>query len=335
MKISPSSWAKIIVFIAVGIMFGGVMVLYSNSQFDNPSSDSPRDELRSMFGHDESSSTNRHIEKNFSVKSGGNLLLDTDAGDVDIVTWDKEEVLVKVDIEGSDRRSDKFDVRFSESPDRISIIGKANDNNFFKWDMGDLDVRFHVTVPKKFFIKANTSGGNMTLRDLDGDVRFETSGGNLTIDDVNGTVDINTSGGNIDVRKIKGGLKGVTSGGNVHADEVAGGVNVETSGGEIELSGIDGNVHAETSGGSVMLKLIGDNKGVDIHSSGGDINIFVNDSISANLEASTSGGKVRCELPITVKGDMADDELRGKTTGGGNVIRAETSGGDVRVKALK
>ncbi|MGA7160082.1 MAG: DUF4097 family beta strand repeat-containing protein [Bacteroidota bacterium] len=334
MKISPASWAKIIVFMVVGVLFGGVMVLYSNSQFEKPEADSPRDEMRSMFGQDESS-TNRHIEKTFAVKSGGNLLLDTDVGDVDVQTWDKEEVLVKVDIEGSDRRSDKFDVRFSESTDRVSIIGKTNDNSFFKWDIGDLDVSYHITVPKNFSIKANTSGGNMSLRNLVGDVRFETSGGNLSIEAVDGTVDINTSGGNIDAKDIKGSLKGVTSGGNVHAENIAGDVNVETSGGEIDLSPVNGNVHAETSGGGVTLKMTGENKGIDIHSSGGDINIFVSDSIAANLEASTSGGKVRCELPITVKGDMSDEELRGKINGGGNIIRAETSGGDVRIRSLK
>ena len=334
MKISPSSWAKIIVFLVIGILFGSVMVLYSNSQFEKPEAESPRDELKSMFGQ-EGTSTNRHIEKTFTVKSGSNLLLDTDVGNVDIQTWDKEEVLVKVDIEGSDRRSEKFDVKFAEGTDRISIIGKANDNSFLKWDVGDLNVNYYVTVPKKFSVKANTSGGNMTLRGLEGDVRFETSGGNLSVEAVDGTVDINTSGGNIDVKKVKGALKGVTSGGNVRADDVAGDLNVETSGGEIELSSIDGSVHAETSGGGIVLKLTGENKGIDVHSSGGDINIFVNDSIAANLEASTSGGKVRCELPITVKGDMSDEELRGKINGGGNIIRAETSGGDVRIKTLK
>ena len=35
MKISPGSWVKIVVFIVVGALFGGVMVLYSNSQFEN------------------------------------------------------------------------------------------------------------------------------------------------------------------------------------------------------------------------------------------------------------------------------------------------------------
>lgn len=334
MKISTAAWAKIIAFLIVGVLFGGVMILYSNSQFEKPAADTPREELRSMFGSDEPS-TNRHIEKDFSAKSGGNLLLETDAGDVDIQTWDKEEVVVKVDIEGSDRRSERFDVKFSESSDRITIIGKVNDNSFFKWNVGDLDVVYHITVPKKYSVKASTSGGNMTLNNLEGDVRFETSGGNITVSTVEGIVNVNSSGGNLDARKIKGALKGETSGGNVRADDIAGDVNVETSGGEIELSSIDGSVHAETSGGGVTLRLNGENKGVDVHSSGGDINIFLNESVAANLEASTSGGKVRCELPITVKGEISDEELRGKINGGGNVIRAETSGGDVKIKTLK
>lgn len=334
MKISTEAWMKIAVLIIVGALFGGVMVMYSNSQYDRSEGESPRDELRSMFGSDEQS-TNRHIEKSFAAKSGGNLVLDTDAGDVDVQTWDKDEVSVKVDIEGSDRRSEKFDVKFSESADRITILGKASDNAFFKWDVGDLDVSYHIIVPKKYSVKANTSGGNMTIRDLEGDVRFETSGGNVSVTSVEGVVTMNSSGGNLDARRIKGTLKGETSGGSVRAENISGDVNVETSGGEIELSSIDGNVHGETSGGGITLKLNGENKGVDVHSSGGDINIYVNDSIAANLEASTSGGKVRCELPITVKGDMSDEELRGKINGGGNIIRAETSGGDVRIKSLK
>ncbi len=334
MKISTAAWAKITAFLVVGALFGGVMVMYSNSQFEKTAADSPREELRSMFGSDESS-TNRHLEKDFSVKSGGNLLLETDAGDVDVQTWDKEEVLVKVDIEGSDRRSERFDVKFSQDGDRVTVIGKVNDNNFFKWNVGDLDINYHIMVPKKYSVKASTSGGNMSLNALEGDVRFETSGGNITVASVEGTVNVNSSGGNLDARKIKGALKGETSGGNVRADDIMGDVNVETSGGEIELASIDGSVHAETSGGGVSLKLNGENKGVDVHSSGGDINIFVNDNIAANLEASTSGGKVRCELPITVKGEISDEELRGKINGGGNVIRAETSGGDVRIKTLK
>ncbi|HTR81545.1 MAG TPA: DUF4097 family beta strand repeat-containing protein [Bacteroidota bacterium] len=334
MKISTAAWVKTAVFLIIGALFGGVMIMYSNSQFQATAGDNPREELRSMFDSD-GGSTNRHIEKTFTATRGGNLVLETDAGDVDVQTWDQEQVSVKVDIEGSDRRSEKFDVQFSQSGDRISVIGKSNDNNFFKWDVGDLDISYHVMVPKKYSVKATTSGGNMTLRDMEGDVRFETSGGNVTVSSVDGTVNINSSGGNLEAQNIKGMLKGETSGGNIRASEIAGDVDLETSGGEVDISSSGGSVHAETSGGGVMLKLSGENKGVDVHSSGGDIDIFVNDSITANLEASTSGGKVRCELPITVRGDMSDDELRGKINGGGNMIRAETSGGDVRIKTLK
>lgn len=333
MKISSASWVKIIVFIFVGVVFGSVMVMYSNSQYQKSEGESPRDELKSMFGSDES--RDRHIEKSFTVRSGGNLLLDTDAGDVDIETWDRDEVMVKVDIAGTDRRAEKFEVKFSSDGDRVTVIGKSSDNSFFKWDVGELDINYHITVPKKFTVKANTSGGNMALRNMEGDVRLETSGGNLTAEGVDGTVNLNTSGGNITIKTVKGAVKGETSGGNIRADHVDGDVNVQTSGGDIDLSLIDGSVHAETSGGGISLRLNGENKGIDVHSSGGDINIYVSDSVAANLEASTSGGKVRCELPITVKGDMSDEELRGKINGGGNVIRAETSGGDVKIKTMK
>jgi DUF4097 and DUF4098 domain-containing protein YvlB len=333
MKISSASWVKIIVFIFVGVVFGGVMVMYSNSQYQKSEGDSPRDELKSMFGSDESG--DRHIEKSFTVRSGGNLLLDTDAGDVDVETWDRDEVMVKVDIAGTDRRAEKFEVKFSSDADRVTVSGKSSDNSFFKWDVGELDINYHITVPKKFTVKANTSGGNMALRNLEGDVRLETSGGNLSAEAVDGIVTLNTSGGNLTIKTIKGAVKGETSGGNIRADHVDGDVNVQTSGGDIDLSSIDGSVHAETSGGGITLRLSGENKGIDVHSSGGDINIYMSESVAANLEASTSGGKVRCELPITVKGDMSDEELRGKINGGGNVIRAETSGGDVKIKMMK
>ena len=333
MKISTASWVKIVVFIFVGVVFGGVMVMYSNSQYQKSEGDSPRDELKSMFGSDES--RDRHIEKTFAVRSGGNLLLDTDAGDVNVETWDKDEVVVKVDIAGTDRRAEKFEVTFSSDGDRVTVLGKSSDNSFFKWDVGELDINYHITVPKKFTVKANTSGGNMALQNMEGDVRLETSGGNLSTEGVDGTVTLNTSGGNITMRTIKGAVKGETSGGNIRAEHVDGDVNVQTSGGDVELSSIDGSVHAETSGGGITLRLSGENKGIDVHSSGGDINIYVSESVAANLEASTSGGKVRCELPITVKGDMSDEELRGKINGGGNVIRAETSGGDVKIKMTK
>lgn len=333
MKVSPGSWVKIGVFILVGVIFAGVMVMYSNSQYREAHDGSPREDFRSMFGGDENS--DRHIEKSFTVHSGGNLVLDTDAGDVYVETWDRDEVRVKVDISGTDRRAERFDVKFSTEDNRVTVIGKSGDNAIFRWDVGNLDISYRVSVPKKFSVKATTSGGDMTLRDMVGEVRFESSGGNLTVEGVDGTVNVNTSGGDIKVRMIKGGVKGETSGGNVRADNVTGDLNVQTSGGDIDLSVIDGSVHAETSGGGITLRLSGENKGVDVHSSGGDISIYVNDSIAANLEASTSGGKVRCELPITVKGDMSDEELRGKINGGGNVIRAETSGGDVRIKSTK
>ena len=65
---------------------------------------------------------------------------------------------------------------------------------------------------------------------------------------------------------------------------------------------MNGNIRAETSGGDVMVKVKNGNQGVHAETSGGDIDITVAKDIAANIDTSTSGGSVICDLPVTVSG---------------------------------
>jgi len=69
-----------------------------------------------------------------------------------------------------------------------------------------------------------------------------------------------------------------------------------------------------------------------LRQSGGDIDITVAKDIAASIDASTSGGSVICDLPVTVSGRIEGDRIKGTINGGGNVIYAHTSGGDVRIR---
>ena len=55
----------------------------------------------------------------------------------------------------------------------------------------------------------------------------------------------------------------------------------------------------------------------------------------ANIDASTSGGEVTCDLPITVTGKISESRIRGTVNGGGATVHAYTSGGDIRIVALE
>ena len=101
----------------------------------------------------------------------------------------------------------------------------------------------------------------------------------------------------------------------------------------MRINNVDGKVRAETSGGDIVVSTSGDNKGIFAETSGGDIDITIEKSAKANIDASTSGGAVYCNLPITMSGKIDESEMRGSVNGGGNMIHAHTSGGDVRIRA--
>jgi DUF4097 and DUF4098 domain-containing protein YvlB len=143
-----------------------------------------------------------------------------------------------------------------------------------------------------------------------------------------------TSGGDIEAGKVNGDVKLETSGGDIRISQITGRVDVSTSGGDITVGDVEGKVTAETSGGDITVTVRGENKGVSVETSGGDIEIVVAKNSGANIDASTSGGEVICDLPVTVSGRIDEGHVRGTVNGGGPVIHAETSGGDIRIKSL-
>ena len=62
------------------------------------------------------------------------------------------------------------------------------------------------------------------------------------------------------------------------------------------------------------------------------IELAIARNAGADLDLSTSGGDVTCDLPVTVVGRISEDNIRGTLNGGGPSIYAHTSGGDVRVR---
>ena len=62
--------------------------------------------------------------------------------------------------------------------------------------------------------------------------------------------------------------------------------------------------------------------------------IAIAKSVAAMIDASTSGGDVICDLPVTVSGKISESRIKGTLNGGGELIYAHTSGGNVRIKPL-
>ncbi len=154
--------------------------------------------------------------------------------------------------------------------------------------------------------------------------------------DVRGDVVASTSGGSIDITGVRGSLRATTSGGGIAIDTVSGELYASTSGGGVQVRGAGGRVAAHSSGGSVTVRFAaGNNRGGELSTSGGGVRTEVDPSVALTIDASSSGGGVDSELPITGQGPQepfrSSTSLRGDLNGGGAVLRLRSSGGGVRI----
>jgi hypothetical protein len=68
---------------------------------------------------------------------------------------------------------------------------------------------------------------------------------------------------------------------------------------------------------------------LEISTSGGSISLAVPADFKADIEATTSGGRVACDLPVA--GKIKSSSIKGKVNGGGPEVVLRTSGGNIEV----
>ena len=113
-----------------------------------------------------------------------------------------------------------------------------------------------------------------------------------------------------------------------------GDVDLRSAGGDIDATGVDGRIRASTSGGDIDAELLGANRGVHATTAGGSIVLRMDSDVSGVLSASTSGGSIRTDLPVTTS-EISERKLNGVIKGGGEEIFARTSGGNIHLQVRK
>ena len=268
-------------------------------------------------------------EKIFNTTPGKTFNLKAYSGDVIVTTSDEPQVYVK--ILGNDRAEKKVRFEFSEGDDGVSIITKGHENwNFFNFGNG-IRLRFEVRLPKNYNAKISSSGGDIKLENLNGNIDFSTSGGDVFIKNSTGEIEASTSGGEVNLADTKGNLELKTSGGDIRSDGFDGNIYAHTSGGSVSLKGGNGKIDAGTSGGNVDLDYSGANMGIYLETSGGNITLKLPQDFNANAKMSTSGGSIHCDFPGNNVTTISSGKYEAEFNKGGSDVIAKTSGGDISV----
>ncbi len=288
----------------------------------------------------------RVVEKTFAVQPGGNLKVSTQGGDITIRTADTPQVQVvarQVVRAATEREADdlltKLTLTLEQSGNDVTAEARYENRPGGSWfsNWPPVNVSFEVTVPRHYHLNLGTSGGDISVASLQGNVKARTSGGDLEFARIDGEIEAGTSGGDITLAEGTARARLTTSGGDIHVDRAGGPTEVSTSGGDITLKSVEQLIRASTSGGDVRAVITGPIKQDTLLStSGGNVDVEIARGTGFHLDASTSGGDVRADgITITIeKGGSGKNKLVGAVNGGGPELKLRSSGGDIKVRTF-
>jgi DUF4097 and DUF4098 domain-containing protein YvlB len=130
-------------------------------------------------------------------------------------------------------------------------------------------------------------------------------------------IEAETTNGNCSVTGMRGQLDIGTTNGNVDAEDTAGPVDASTTNGDVRVSVASlpaaARMSCRTTNGSVRLTLPA--------------------KINAEVDLSTTNGRVKSSYPITMEGGFSGKHITGRIGDGGAHIRCSTTNGNVDLVA--
>jgi DUF4097 and DUF4098 domain-containing protein YvlB len=287
----------------------------------------------------------RTVEKSFPVTAAGTLHVETQGGEIRVLPSNdsvvrvtaKQRIRANSEAE-ADELLKKLELTLAQNGNDVRVISKYERQpaGFRMGSWPPVNVDIIVTVPVKFATELHTSGGGITVGDLEGKAELRTSGGGIKLGKMGGMVDARTSGGSITLAEAGGSVELKTSGGNITVGRVNGPAELSTSGGSIKIDSVASVLRANTSGGSIRANIVGPLKEeCSLSTSGGSVQVSVEKTAAFRLDASTSGGGVDVEgLTMTLE-KLGRDRSRvaGAINGGGPLLKLRSSGGGITVRA--
>jgi DUF4097 and DUF4098 domain-containing protein YvlB len=261
-------------------------------------------------------------ERQFAVQGGpAELRLDTFNGSIEVRTWDRQEVLVRIDRRAQDQTAlANIEIVTGQKGNVISFEARSSNRPAFGIGLfASPSARFVATVP------ADT---NVVLRSGDGSVLVER---------VAGRVEIRTGDGSIRVAETSGDLLAETGDGGIQLSDISGRIQAWTGDGTIQASGTPGSLHVRSGNGSIVLRIgTGTSMSDDwtIATDDGSITLELPDDFAADIEADPgSDGRVRNDLELTkaAGGTREGRALRGTLGAGGHRLSLRTGDGTIRL----
>ncbi|HVR69994.1 MAG TPA: DUF4097 family beta strand repeat-containing protein [Vicinamibacteria bacterium] len=253
----------------------------------------------------------------------GTVHIDSPAGSIRVIGWDRAEVAVSgtlghgaygLDLSGDKRRT------------TVEVESEGNPHGIHS----DLEVR----VPAGSDVVIESYGASISVSEVKGTVTAET---------VNGDIRVGEAPREVRAESVNGGVTVSARGGRVQAESVNGAVTVRGAGGEIGASTVNGplsvtggtfaRARLETVNGRVLFEAgLARGASLEVETVNGAVELALPAGTAADFAVTTFSGDIRNELGPPARRasrHTTEKELTFSTGGGGASVRVETLSGGI------
>ena len=225
------------------------------------------------------------------------LKVTTINGHIEITTWDGDTVSFNAVKKSSfgQEELDNIEINVIESENQIEIEAK-----YIGQKTTTPSVDMNIKVPKYVTVdSATTSNGAVQISGTKGDVKTTSSNGAIVIENVDGYV------------------------------------SATTSNGRIEIKGTTGIKDLQSSNLGIYAEVYDFQGNISISTSNGGITVYINPSLNADIEMTTSNGQISISglsLNMTIS---EEKHKAGELGDGGNTLDIHTSNGNINLQKLE
>jgi len=267
--------------------------------------------LGAAAGGDPGNRTETRAEK---LAFGAKLWVKNRNGGIKVNGWDKEEVALSAQIRDSPKR--KIELVIQRPGGDLDIEARFEQPvvSFSFGFASSPRCEMTLNVPRRLAAFFRTTNGKVSVTTLDGYARCETTNGDITLKDIAGEVLAETTNGTLEATGLRARIKGGTTNGSIHLEDVQGGVALETTNGSISAHGLDGW-----------------GEGIKLESTNGDIDVVLGKA-AGEIRAENTNGSLDIKVTGAQAVEITKHSARLKVPGRDQPIKLETTNGSISVR---
>lgn len=271
----------------------------------------------------------------FDVADGGVLRVQIDDADVAVLAAGGNQATVTIRLRSNDMdwAVDRYQrTNYRARLEARAVIVESDEEPRDSWVSGNwMSVLVEVHVPTRFDLDVRTQDGDVAATSFEGNAVLRSQDGDISVDSLaGGELRLDTQDGDVRAVLLAGDRVEVTSqDGDIQIDTARGMLSVSTQDGDIRIGAADApGVALATHDGDIHVA-INESARVELETNDGDIDIEAPSSLRADVDL--AGEEVSVRGGFSLQGSVSEHRAQGTINGGGEIVRARTRDGSVRL----